>query len=102
MSQQFHPSEKKVNEIFSLLIFLLIQFPRKKSKSGRVVRYSAEQLKKKGVLTNLDSVGVEQHHNIEFEISPKDPSGRFCVKCRFMGVEVDRADIDIQVCAFLV
>lgn len=64
------------------------------------MKYSAEQLKKKGVLTNLDSVPLEQQHNIEFEISARETNGRFCVKCRFMGVEVDTADIDIQVCFF--
>lgn len=45
----------------------------------------------------MDGVHPGQLKNVQFEISTTDFNGIYSVRGRFMGVEVEKIDIDIQV-----
>lgn len=60
------------------------------------LKYSAAKLQEKGVLLEVDGLPQSQFKNVIFEISPTEHSGLFNVRCKFMGVEMEKVDIDIQ------
>lgn len=66
-------------------------------KREQSVKYSGTRLREKGVLVALDGVPPGQLKNVQFEISTTDFNGIYSVRGRFMGVEVEKIDIDIQV-----
>jgi hypothetical protein len=66
-----------------------------------VLRYSAAQLHTKGVLHQMRGLTPAQFKSVQFEISPTESVGVFEVKGCFMGIEMERADIDIQVILFI-
>jgi hypothetical protein len=68
-----------------------------RAKSHKVLRYSAAQLHAKGVLQQMRGLTPAQYKSVQFEISPTSSVGVFEVKGCFMGVEIERVDIDIQV-----
>lgn len=67
-----------------------------KLKSKLTLKYSAAKLQEKGVLLEVEGLPSTQLRNVVFEISPADRSGVFTVKGKFMGVEMEKVDIDIQ------
>ena len=70
--------------------------PRKIS-NKLCLKYTAARLQEKGVLVAIDGLPTAQFKNVQFEITPSDTNGVFTVKGKFMGVEVEKIDIDIQV-----
>lgn len=67
-----------------------------KLRSKMTLKYSAAKLQEKGVLLEVDGLPQSQFKNVIFEISPTEHSGLFSVRCKFMGVEMEKIDIDIQ------
>jgi len=61
------------------------------------LKYSAARLQEKGVLLEVEGLPSAQLKNVTFEISPTSSSGVFTIKGKFMGVEMEKIDIDIQV-----
>lgn len=66
-------------------------------KSKKSIRYTAARLREKGVLLEVDGLPEGQFKNAQFDISPTDVHGVFLVKGKFMGVEMETINIDIQV-----
>lgn len=66
-------------------------------KSKKSIRYTAAKLREKGVLIEVEGLPDGQFKNAQFEISPTDMHGVFLVKGKFMGVEMETINIDIQV-----
>ncbi|XP_076245101.1 ras GTPase-activating-like protein IQGAP1 [Calliopsis andreniformis] len=67
-----------------------------KLRSKMTLKYSATKLQEKGILLEVDGLPQSQFKNVIFEISPTEHSGLFSVRCKFMGVEMEKVDIDIQ------
>ncbi|XP_028525391.2 ras GTPase-activating-like protein IQGAP1 isoform X2 [Apis cerana] len=67
-----------------------------KLRSKMTLKYSASKLQEKGVLLEVDGLPQSQFKNVIFEISPTEHTGLFSVRCKFMGVEMEKVDIDIQ------
>ncbi|XP_020296828.1 ras GTPase-activating-like protein IQGAP1 isoform X2 [Pseudomyrmex gracilis] len=68
-----------------------------KLRSKMTVKYSAWKLQEKGVLMEIDqTLSPTEMKNVIFEISPTEHSGVFSVRCKFMGVEMEKLDISIQ------
>lgn len=68
-----------------------------KLRSKMTVKYSAWKLQEKGVLMEVDqALSPTEMKNVIFEISPTEHSGVFAVRCKFMGVELEKLDISIQ------
>lgn len=60
------------------------------------LKYSALKLQEKGVLIEIDGLTQTELRNVIFEISPTELNGLFTVSCRFMGLEMEKLDINIQ------
>ncbi|EFN88876.1 Ras GTPase-activating-like protein IQGAP1 [Harpegnathos saltator] len=67
-----------------------------KLRSKMTLRYSAWKLQEKGVLVEVDGLTQTELRNVIFEISPTEHGGLFAVNCRFMGLEMEKLDINIQ------
>ncbi|XP_070512336.1 ras GTPase-activating-like protein IQGAP1 [Cardiocondyla obscurior] len=68
-----------------------------KLRSKMTVKYSAWKLQEKGVLMEVDqALSPTEMKNVIFEISPTEHNGVFAVRCKFMGVELEKLDISIQ------
>lgn len=67
-----------------------------KLKSKLTVKYSGAKLMERGVLLEIDGLSPSQFKNVQFEIAPTDHNGVFSIKGKFMGVEMDSIDVDIQ------
>ncbi|XP_076391557.1 ras GTPase-activating-like protein IQGAP1 isoform X1 [Megachile rotundata] len=67
-----------------------------KLRSKMTLKYSAAKLQEKGILLEVDGLPQSQFKNVIFEISPTEHTGLFNVRCKFMGVEMEKVDIDIQ------
>ncbi|XP_057324303.1 ras GTPase-activating-like protein IQGAP1 [Microplitis mediator] len=65
-------------------------------KSKKTLKYSATKLSEKGVLLEIDGLTQGQFKNVTFEITPTEHSGLFTIKGKFMGVEMEKIEIDIQ------
>ncbi|XP_015369181.1 PREDICTED: ras GTPase-activating-like protein IQGAP1 [Diuraphis noxia] len=65
-------------------------------KSKKSIRYTAAKLREKGVLIEVEGLPDGQFKNAQFEICPTDVHGVFLVKGKFMGVEMETINIDIQ------
>ncbi|CAG2054463.1 unnamed protein product [Timema podura] len=68
----------------------------KQVKSKLTLKYTAARLHEKGVLLEVEGLPPSQLKNVLFEITPADINGIFTVKGKFMGVEMEKVDIDIQ------
>lgn len=66
-------------------------------KSRKSIRYTAAKLREKGVLIEVEGLPDGQFKNAQFEIGPTETHGVFLVKGKFMGVEMETVNIDIQV-----
>ncbi|KAL6436488.1 hypothetical protein ACFW04_004757 [Cataglyphis niger] len=68
-----------------------------KLRSKMTVKYSAWKLQEKGVLMEVDqTLSPTEMKNVIFEISPTERNDVFSVRCKFMGVELEKLDISIQ------
>ncbi|KAK6643236.1 hypothetical protein RUM43_004741 [Polyplax serrata] len=67
-----------------------------KFKKERSLKYSGTRLRDKGILISLDGVPPGQLKNVQFEISTTKFNGIYSIHGRFMGIEVEKIDIDIQ------
>jgi hypothetical protein len=68
-----------------------------KLKSQLTLHYTAAKLHEKGVLLEVDGLPMAQFRNVQFEITPADHNGIFIISGKFMGVELEKVEIDIQV-----
>ncbi|GLH16291.1 Ras GTPase-activating-like protein IQGAP2 [Gryllus bimaculatus] len=68
----------------------------RKVKSKLVLKYTAARLHEKGILLEVDGLPASQFKNVQFEISPSDVNGIFTICGRFMGVDLEKVDVDIQ------
>lgn len=50
----------------------------------------------RGVLLEIDGLSTQQFKNVQFDITPTDHNGVFTIKAKFMGVEMESIEIDIQ------
>ncbi|XP_018395983.1 PREDICTED: ras GTPase-activating-like protein IQGAP1 [Cyphomyrmex costatus] len=72
-------------------------YTQRKLRSKMTVKYSAWKLQEKGVLMEVDqALNPTEMKNVIFEISPTEHSGVFAVRCKFMGVELEKLDISIE------
>ncbi|XP_012270076.1 ras GTPase-activating-like protein IQGAP1 [Orussus abietinus] len=67
-----------------------------KLKSKMTLKYSAAKLHEKGILLEIDGLPQSQFKNVSFEISPTEHNGIFIIRGKFMGVEMEKLDVDIQ------
>ncbi|KAG6440461.1 ras GTPase-activating-like protein IQGAP1 [Manduca sexta] len=67
-----------------------------KLKSKYTAKYSGAKLLERGVLLEIDGLSQSQFKNVQFEITPTDHNGVFTVKGKFMGIEMESIEIDIQ------
>ncbi|XP_015189639.1 PREDICTED: ras GTPase-activating-like protein IQGAP1 isoform X2 [Polistes dominula] len=74
----------------------MAQKDHRKLKSKMTLKYSAAKLQEKGVLLEVDGLPLSQWKNVLFEISPTEYNGLFTVHCKFMGVNMEKVNIDIQ------
>ncbi|XP_043498772.1 ras GTPase-activating-like protein IQGAP1 isoform X1 [Polistes fuscatus] len=74
----------------------MAQKDHRKLKSKMTLKYSAAKLQEKGVLLEVDGLPLSQWKNVLFEISPTEHNGLFIVHCKFMGVNMEKVNIDIQ------
>ncbi|KAI4496958.1 hypothetical protein M0802_007906 [Mischocyttarus mexicanus] len=74
----------------------MAQKDHRKLKSKMTLKYSAAKLQEKGVLLEVDGLPLSQWKNVIFEISPTEHNGLFIVHCKFMGVNMEQVNIDIQ------
>lgn len=66
-----------------------------KLKSKMTLKYSAARLQEKGILLDIDGLSKSQFKNVMFEITPTDNNGIFTVRGKFMGVEMEKVDVDL-------
>ncbi|XP_033210310.1 ras GTPase-activating-like protein IQGAP1 isoform X3 [Belonocnema kinseyi] len=67
-----------------------------KLKSRMTLKYSGAKLQEKGVLLEIEGLPQAQFKNVTFEITPTERNGIFTVRGKFMGVEMETIDMDIQ------
>ncbi|XP_015122620.1 ras GTPase-activating-like protein IQGAP1 [Diachasma alloeum] len=67
-----------------------------KLRSKATLKYSAAKLAEKGVLLEIVGLSQSQFKNVIFEITPTEQNGIFTIKGKFMGVEMEKIEIDIQ------
>ncbi|XP_021188821.3 ras GTPase-activating-like protein IQGAP1 [Helicoverpa armigera] len=67
-----------------------------KLKSKLTVKYSGAKLLERGVLLEIDGLSTSQFKNVQFDITPTDHNGVFTIKGKFMGVEMESIEVDIQ------
>ncbi|XP_078479638.1 ras GTPase-activating-like protein IQGAP1 isoform X1 [Lampetra planeri] len=70
-------------------------------KSGRkgkpqVLHYTAARLYEKGVLLEIEDVTLNQFKNVLFDITKGEKIGIFEVKAKFMGVEMEKVELNFQ------
>ncbi|XP_063225075.1 ras GTPase-activating-like protein IQGAP1 isoform X2 [Bacillus rossius redtenbacheri] len=65
-------------------------------KSRPTLKYSAAKLHEKGVLLEVQGLPTSQLKNVQFEIAPTDSNGVFTVTGKFMGVQMEKVELDIQ------
>lgn len=59
------------------------------------LKYSAAKLQEKGIVLEVDGLPPSQFKNVIFEISPTEQNGLFTVRGKFMGVEMEKVDVDV-------
>ncbi|KAM6395375.1 ras GTPase-activating-like protein IQGAP3 [Rhynochetos jubatus] len=67
-----------------------------KSKKLQSLRYTAARLFEKGVLLEIEDLPLSQFRNVIFDIIPCEESGRFQVKAKFMGIDMERFQLHYQ------
>jgi hypothetical protein len=67
-----------------------------KLKSKLTAKYSGSKLMERGVLLEIDGLSSNQFKNVQFDITPTDTNGVFTIRAKFMGVEMESIEVDIQ------
>ncbi|XP_039275982.1 ras GTPase-activating-like protein IQGAP2 [Nilaparvata lugens] len=68
----------------------------RKVKKKVTLKYTGAQLREKGVVTSIEGLPAAQFKNVLFEISAADTAGRFLIRGKYMGVELEKVEIDIK------
>ncbi|XP_053561176.1 ras GTPase-activating-like protein IQGAP3 [Bombina bombina] len=67
-----------------------------KNKKQASLNYTAARLFEKGVLLEIEDLPFTQFRNVIFEIAPCDEPGKFQVKTKFLGVDMENFQIHYQ------
>uniref|UniRef100_A0A674KBK8 IQ motif containing GTPase activating protein 3 n=1 Tax=Terrapene triunguis TaxID=2587831 RepID=A0A674KBK8_9SAUR len=67
-----------------------------KSKKQPSLHYTAARLFEKGVLLEIEDLPVSQFRNVIFDIIPCGEAGKFQVKARFMGIDMEKFQLHYQ------
>ncbi|XP_027523571.1 ras GTPase-activating-like protein IQGAP3 isoform X1 [Corapipo altera] len=67
-----------------------------KSKKLPSLHYTAARLLEKGVLLEIQDLPPSQFKNVIFDIIPCEESGKFQVKAKFMGIDMERFQLHYQ------
>ncbi|XP_047411223.1 ras GTPase-activating-like protein IQGAP2 [Sciurus carolinensis] len=65
-------------------------------KRAKPVRYTAAKLHEKGVLLGIDDLQTNQFKNVIFDILATEDVGIFDVRSKFLGVEMEKVQLNIQ------
>nr|XP_025748376.1 ras GTPase-activating-like protein IQGAP2 isoform X3 [Callorhinus ursinus] len=68
----------------------------KGAKRSKPVRYTAAKLHEKGVLLGIDDLQTNQFKNVTFDIVSTEDVGIFDVRSKFLGVEMEKVQLNIQ------
>nr|XP_031529268.1 ras GTPase-activating-like protein IQGAP2 [Vicugna pacos] len=68
----------------------------KGAKRAKPVRYTAAKLHEKGVLLDIDDLQTNQFKNVTFDIISTEDVGIFDVRSKFLGVEMEKVQLNIQ------
>ncbi|XP_069734794.1 ras GTPase-activating-like protein IQGAP3 [Phaenicophaeus curvirostris] len=68
----------------------------RKNKKLQTLHYTAARLFEKGVLLEIEDLPLSQFRNVIFDIIPCEESGRFQVKAKFMGIDMERFEMHYQ------
>jgi len=60
------------------------------------VRYAATRLQERGVLQSIGELPDNQLKNVQFTFLPLEQEGVFEVSAKFMGVDMERVELDLQ------
>lgn len=69
---------------------------QRKVKSKLCFKTTGLKLHEKGVLIEIQDLTVSQLKNVQFEFIPSETNGVFIVKAKFLGVELEKIEIDVQ------
>uniref|UniRef100_A0A8D0GB12 IQ motif containing GTPase activating protein 3 n=1 Tax=Sphenodon punctatus TaxID=8508 RepID=A0A8D0GB12_SPHPU len=67
-----------------------------KSKKQQALHYTAARLFEKGVLLEIEDLPVSQFRNVIFDIVPCGEAGKFQVKAKFMGIDMEKFPLHYQ------
>uniref|UniRef100_A0A8C4YBM8 IQ motif containing GTPase activating protein 3 n=1 Tax=Gopherus evgoodei TaxID=1825980 RepID=A0A8C4YBM8_9SAUR len=67
-----------------------------KSKKQQSQHYTAARLFEKGVLLEIEDLPVSQFRNVIFDIIPCGEAGKFQVKAKFMGIDMEKFQLHYQ------
>ncbi|GAB1298459.1 Ras GTPase-activating-like protein IQGAP2 [Apodemus speciosus] len=68
----------------------------KETKRVKPVKYTAAKLHDKGVLLGIDDLQTNQFKNVMFDIIATEDMGIFDVRSKFLGVEMEKVQLNIQ------
>uniref|UniRef100_A0A2K6SGC6 IQ motif containing GTPase activating protein 2 n=1 Tax=Saimiri boliviensis boliviensis TaxID=39432 RepID=A0A2K6SGC6_SAIBB len=68
----------------------------KGAKRAKPVKYTAAKLHEKGVLLGIDDLQTNQFKNVTFDIIATEDVGIFDVRSKFLGVEMEKVQLNIQ------
>ncbi|KAF6124880.1 IQ motif containing GTPase activating protein 2 [Phyllostomus discolor] len=68
----------------------------KGAKRAKPVKYTAAKLHEKGVLLGIDDLQTNQFKNVTFDIISTEDVGIFDVKSKFLGVDMEKVQLNIQ------
>ncbi|XP_045371865.1 ras GTPase-activating-like protein IQGAP3 isoform X1 [Camelus bactrianus] len=67
-----------------------------KGKKQPSLHYTAAQLLEKGVLVEIEDLPTSHFRNVIFDITPGDEAGKFEVNAKFLGVDMERFQLNYQ------
>lgn len=67
-----------------------------KNKKQNTLSYTAARLHEKGVLLEIEDLPFSQFRNVIFEIAPSEEAGKFQVKTKFLGVDMEKFQLNYQ------
>uniref|UniRef100_UPI00358F684B ras GTPase-activating-like protein IQGAP1 isoform X2 n=1 Tax=Myxine glutinosa TaxID=7769 RepID=UPI00358F684B len=69
---------------------------RNRKAKQMTLRYTAARLHEKGVLLEIENLQQNQFRNVQFDITPAEEIGSFDVKAKFMGVNMEKVQLNFQ------
>ncbi|KYO41809.1 hypothetical protein Y1Q_0004502 [Alligator mississippiensis] len=67
-----------------------------KGKKAPALHYTAARLLEKGVLLEIEDLPISQFRNVIFDIVPCGEAGKFQVKAKFMGIDMEQFQLHYQ------